>query len=259
MGLPDAPDGSDAHMTVNHLGPFLLTRLLARRRRRRRRRHGQRSPEGRGQGRRRALTPRRLRATAPTMALLRPQEPCLGPGSRVVTVSSRAHAWGHLDFSGPGGGPPADAAPPLAPGGWLPAALTPSARLPRWFHQYARSKLCNILMTKSLAARWAGNPALAGASAHAVSPGFVNTGIFDSAPRLASKFLGLLAPFFGRSAAHGADVAWWAATSPAVAGRSGAFWHDRAERTPSPAALDADLGRALWDWSERAVGLRGGR
>jgi NAD(P)-dependent dehydrogenase (short-subunit alcohol dehydrogenase family) len=51
MGLPAAPDGTDQHMAINHLGPYLLTRLLL---------------------------------------------PAMAPGSRVVTVSSRAHAWGSL-------------------------------------------------------------------------------------------------------------------------------------------------------------------
>jgi hypothetical protein len=28
MGVANGPDGSDRHMTCNHLGPFLLTRLM---------------------------------------------------------------------------------------------------------------------------------------------------------------------------------------------------------------------------------------
>lgn len=54
MGVSNGPGGRDRHLTCNHLGPFLLTRLL---------------------------------------------ESELGPGSRVVTVASRAHYAGRLRFN----------------------------------------------------------------------------------------------------------------------------------------------------------------
>ncbi|GFR49722.1 hypothetical protein Agub_g11878 [Astrephomene gubernaculifera] len=96
MGVPPAADGSDRHLTVNHLGPYLLTRLLL---------------------------------------------PHMTHGSRVVNVASRAHYAGCLKLrTGPPGG----------------GAI--HGNVHHWWWQYARSKLCNVLVTAELQRRygWAG-------------------------------------------------------------------------------------------------------
>lgn len=54
------------------------------------------------------------------------------------------------------------------------------------YTQYARSKLCNVLHALEMQRRFAAEGTAI--TAHAVSPGRVNTGIFDNLPALA-KFL----------------------------------------------------------------------
>jgi NAD(P)-dependent dehydrogenase (short-subunit alcohol dehydrogenase family) len=153
----------------------------------------------------------RLRASAP---------------ARIVNVASRAHRGQRLDL--------ATLARPR--GHWTMQA-------------YGRSKLCNILFTRELAARLDGS----GVTAVALHPGVVATGIgqrggiFELGWRLMKPFM--LSP------EQGAETSLFLATVPDPAPFHGGYVIGKALAPPDPAALDRDRARHLWDESARLTGL----
>jgi NAD(P)-dependent dehydrogenase (short-subunit alcohol dehydrogenase family) len=147
--------------------------------------------------------------------------------ARVVVVASAAHRRARLDF---------DDLMNLKVSGLLPA--------------YARSKLANILFTRTLARRLQGSPV----SANALHPGFVNSHIFHATPAL-RLLLMPLAPFLMRTPAQGAAGSIYLATSAQVAGISGAYYERGRQVAPSAAAQNAADGERLWQESARLSGL----
>jgi retinol dehydrogenase-12 len=153
----------------------------------------------------------RLRASAP---------------ARVVNVSSGAHRT-------------------IAAIDW--AALRQAARSRTGVHEYAVSKLCNILFTRELARRWAGT----GVTSYALHPGVIATDIWRRIPQplrwIMTRFM--VAPN------EGAATTLYCATAPELASVSGRYYEEEREATPSRAAEDDALAARLWDESERMVGL----
>jgi NAD(P)-dependent dehydrogenase (short-subunit alcohol dehydrogenase family) len=153
----------------------------------------------------------RLRASAP---------------ARIVTVASEAHRGATID-------------PALLAGaqGWRPIKA------------YGRSKLCNILFTRELAARLAGS----GVAATCLHPGVVATelanrgGLIGLGWRLAKPFM--LTP------EKGAETSIFLATVLDPAPFHGAYVIRKEPAQPSPAARDDSLARRLWEESARLVGL----
>jgi|SRR5580692_3288483 retinol dehydrogenase-12 len=158
--------------------------------------------------------------------LLLPRLTASGAG-RIVVVASAAHRRARLDF---------DDLMNLKVSGLLPA--------------YARSKLANILFTRTLAQRLRGSPV----TANALHPGFVNSHIFHATPVLRLLLLPL-APFMMRTPAQGAAGSIYLATSPQVASISGAYYERGQSVAPSAAAQNAADGERLWQESARLTGL----
>jgi NAD(P)-dependent dehydrogenase (short-subunit alcohol dehydrogenase family) len=177
-------DGYERTFAVNHLAPYLLTRLLL----------------------------ERLVASAP---------------SRVVTTSSIGHRRGDLDFAD--------------------LQLTRGYAIMR---AYGRSKLANILFTSELARRLAGR----GVTANCLHPGAVATRIWSGAPWFARPILAVARRFM-RTPEQGAEGIVLLASSPEVAGLTGAYLEDGRPVQPSALARDAAAARRLWDESARLVGL----
>jgi NAD(P)-dependent dehydrogenase (short-subunit alcohol dehydrogenase family) len=147
--------------------------------------------------------------------------------ARIVVVASAAHRRARLDF---------DDLMNAKVSGLLPA--------------YARSKLANVLFTRTLAQRLRG----AAVTANALHPGFVNSHIFHATPAL--RFLLMpFAPFLMRTPAQGAATSIYLATSPEVAGVSGAYYERGRQVEPSAAARNAADGERLWQESARLTGL----
>jgi NAD(P)-dependent dehydrogenase (short-subunit alcohol dehydrogenase family) len=150
--------------------------------------------------------------------------------ARIVTVASGAHFRATLDFENlqyPHGGYSILGA-------------------------YARSKLANVLFTRELARRLDGT----GVTANSLHPGRVASNIWSGAPWYARPALAVYKRFL-LPAGYGADRVMYVATSPEVAGVSGAYFdHDRPVE-PSPLARDASLAARLWDVSARLTGLEG--
>jgi NAD(P)-dependent dehydrogenase (short-subunit alcohol dehydrogenase family) len=146
---------------------------------------------------------------------------------RIVVLASAAHRRARLDF---------DDLMNIKVSGLLPA--------------YARSKLANILFTRTLAQRLHSSTT----TANALHPGFVNSHIFHATPAL-RWLLMPFAPSLMRTAAQGAATSIFLATSPQVAGVSGAYYERGRQVTPSEAAQSAADGERLWQESARLTGL----
>ncbi|HTW38666.1 MAG TPA: SDR family oxidoreductase [Steroidobacteraceae bacterium] len=153
------------------------------------------------------------------------------PRPRIVVVSSEAHRRAHLDFD--------------------------DLMLARHYDQlraYSRSKLANLLFTRSLARRALGS----GASCNALHPGVVRTGIFRQAPLLLRGALAALGRVLLLSPDQGAKTSVYLASSSEVADQSGGYYIRCRPVRPSDAALDDAAAEQLWEQSARLVGLTSG-
>ena len=144
--------------------------------------------------------------------------------ARVVTVASDAHyrAPG-VDF----------------------ASLRRPTRSWTGLPEYALSKLCNVLFSQELARRMAGR----GVTSYALHPGVAASDIFRRVPQPFRSVIKL----FMISPEQGARTSLYCATDPGLAGASGRFYDNCAEREPSPVAT-AELARRLWEQSEEWAG-----
>lgn len=116
-----------------------------------------------------------------------------------------------------------------------------------WYFHYARSKLCNLLMTVELNRRLKDRNS--SITAHCVSPGRVNTNIFREFP-----FLKPVATNCFKAAAHGAETVVYAATEPYL-DSSSVYLQDCKALDPSDLAFDAKLSDQLWKLSAAHVRL----
>lgn len=144
--------------------------------------------------------------------------------SRIVSVSSAAHPYGHLDLSD------------------LQSEQKYSA-----FRAYASSKLANVLFTRELARRLQGT----GVTANCLHPGGVSTSLFRRLP----KYLESLIRLVMISPERGARTSIFLASSPDAAGVTGKYFVRCKEAKPSSEAQDEDLARSLWEASEELCGL----
>ncbi|MBV8131212.1 MAG: SDR family NAD(P)-dependent oxidoreductase [Alphaproteobacteria bacterium] len=146
--------------------------------------------------------------------------------SRIVTVASEAHRGHRLN-------------------------LTQLAQPHDWgtLRAYGRSKLCNILFTRELAARLQGSNVVA-TSLH---PGFVATAIGQRGG-LTELVWRLMKPFM-TNPEKGAETSFFLATVPDPTRFHGGYVVGRSLAQPDPAALDGGLARDLWEESVRLVGL----
>lgn len=144
--------------------------------------------------------------------------------ARVVSVASDAHRFGRLDLDDP----------------------ETRHRRYRGMRVYGASKLANIAWNAELARRLAGS----GVTANCCHPGGVNTGLGDqNGPVL--KWLGKLAKVFMRTPEKGAETSVWLASAPELEGVSGGYYADCRPRVPIDQARDPEVGRRLWELSER--------
>ncbi|HUB39368.1 MAG TPA: SDR family oxidoreductase [Streptosporangiaceae bacterium] len=108
-------------------------------------------------------------------------------------------------------------------------------------NEYAVSKLCNVLFTQELARRLAGT----GVTSYSLHPGVVASDIWRRVPWP-------VRPLVTRrmlTVDQGAQTSLYCATSPDLAGVSGRYYDNSAEREPSAVAT-AELAGQLWRWSE---------
>jgi len=146
--------------------------------------------------------------------------------ARIITVASEAHRGHRLN-------------------------LTQLAQPHDWgtLKAYGRSKLCNILFTRELAARLEGSSVVA----TCLHPGFVSTAIGQRGG-LTELVWRLMKPFM-TSPEKGAETSLFLATVPDPAPFHGGYVIGKSPARPDPAALDSVLARRLWEESARLVGL----
>lgn len=144
--------------------------------------------------------------------------------ARVVTVSSKLHMKGQIDFESFKG-------------------------VPKYSAQvaYNQSKLANVLFSAELADRLEGS----GVTANALHPGGVATDIVRDLPWLVRKLIG----FIFITAEEGAKTTIMLASDPSLATTSGAYFDQCQRRDPSALADDEALRARLWEASAEAVGL----
>jgi retinol dehydrogenase-12 len=150
--------------------------------------------------------------------------------ARIVNVASRAHRNQEMDFDD-----------------------LMSVRNYRVMRTYGRSKLANILFTRTAAKRLAGS----NVTANSLHPGLIATGIGQTHPlaRLAWKLIVLIRG--GISVEDGAKTSLYLATAPEVEGLSGRYYvkcRPAQLQTRAEAVSDA-VGERLWKVSEELVGL----
>ena len=117
------------------------------------------------------------------------------------------------------------------------------------FREYGRSKLANILFTRSLAQRLAGQPI----TVNCLHPGAVATSLGSQNKGFLAKLVPyLLKPFF-RSPDKGAETSIYLCHSDAVEQVSGAYFVNCKQATPKPWARDDQAAERLWSLSEQCV------
>jgi retinol dehydrogenase 14 len=150
-----------------------------------------------------------------------------GAPSRIVSVSSGAHAGAALDFDD------------------LQGERSYDGNL-----AYSRSKLANILFTYELARRLQGT----GVTANCLHPGVIAT-------KLLADYMGVpmaggaLARTFGAKPEKGAETIVYLASSPEVEGVSGRYYVNKKPVASSRESYDEAAARRLWEASERLTGL----
>lgn len=117
---------------------------------------------------------------------------------------------------------------------------------------YARSKLANILFTRELARRLAGD----GIRVNAMQPGMVASN-FASHGTGFMKLIYALGRPFSRTPEQGADTALWLATAPEAASLTGGYFGDRKPAQASTEALNDESARRLWAESEALIARSG--
>ncbi|GLI71223.1 hypothetical protein VaNZ11_016340 [Volvox africanus] len=210
MGVPPAPDGSDRHLTTNHLGPYLLTRLLLPHMT-----HGSR------------IINVASRAHYTGSLSLVPD-----PNGRAETIRNDTHHWFWQYCRSKLCNVLFTAELQRRYGYGSPFALTVDKS----------SSVSGVSVGSSRTLEGI----VGGIGAHAVSPGLVDTGIARYLlPGQLQWLLAPLRPFF-RTPEQGAEVVLYAASSSELQGRNTLFLHDCREKQPSAAARDPRLAADLW-------------
>lgn len=118
------------------------------------------------------------------------------------------------------------------------------------FREYGRSKLANILFTRSLSARLPTS-----ITVNCLHPGAVATSLGSQNDGFLSKLLpALLKPFF-RSPDRGAETSIYLCQSDDVAAVSGAYFANCKKAKPKPWAEDDEAAARLWTLTEESVGF----
>lgn len=114
---------------------------------------------------------------------------------------------------------------------------------------YAQSKQANRMWTWGLARRLDGT----GATANAMHPGGVSTGLFRKGGGALSLIAAVWAKLFAKSASAGADTVVWLATDPKLENISGKFWIDRKQAPCRFRGIESE--ERLWSVCERMTGV----
>jgi NAD(P)-dependent dehydrogenase (short-subunit alcohol dehydrogenase family) len=118
--------------------------------------------------------------------------------------------------------------------------------------EYAVNKLLVSTFTVELSRRLQadGRPQ---AAVHQLCPGPINSGIAREAPAWIKPLLKVIFLLFFRAPRRAAEPVVFLCCSQAIEGRSGIYLHLMTEKAPSARASDEEVGRRLWQASERLL------
>jgi NAD(P)-dependent dehydrogenase (short-subunit alcohol dehydrogenase family) len=153
----------------------------------------------------------------------------LTPAGRVVMLSSAGHQMaprGGIDFDN----------------------LSGQKSYSAW-KAYGQSKFANLVFAKELARRFAGTTK----TANAVHPGVIRTNLGRHMGSVSNFLLGTVGSLLTKSVAEGAATEVYATVHPAVATVSGAYFADCNVAKPRADAESPEVGKRLWETSERIV------
>jgi NAD(P)-dependent dehydrogenase (short-subunit alcohol dehydrogenase family) len=148
--------------------------------------------------------------------------------SRIISVSSSAHMFGHIDFEDLMG-----------------------ERKYRAMRAYGQAKLANLLFIYELARKLSGT----GVTANALHPGVVRTN-FGKGIKGRWRILLMLGKPFTISAGKGAETSIYLASSPKVSGTSGKYFVKQKEKRSSKESYNESVAKRLWDESAKLTGVQ---
>uniref|UniRef100_A0A7N1A9P8 Uncharacterized protein n=1 Tax=Kalanchoe fedtschenkoi TaxID=63787 RepID=A0A7N1A9P8_KALFE len=115
---------------------------------------------------------------------------------------------------------------------------------------YGQSKLANILHCNELSRRLKAEGA--NITVNSVHPGLILTNLFQHHAKL-MKVLYLLSYIIWKNVAQGAATSCYVALHPSLKGVTGKYFLDCNEFPPTQQARDENLGKKLWDLSNKLV------
>jgi len=180
------PGGFELSFCVNHLAPFLLTRLLL----------------------------DRIIESAP---------------ARIIQVNSQGHRFGGFNIND----------------------INFEHRFYNGYWGYGASKTAQLLTIWELADRLNGTQV----TVNAVHPGGVKTNIGNNNGPLYRWFSRYIIWYFLKDPKMSGDAIYFLAAAPELSNVSGRYFNRTVDEKPAPHALNRELGKAVWELSERLVGL----
>ena len=180
------PGGFEMCFCVNHLAPFLLTRLLL----------------------------DRIVESAP---------------ARIIQVNSQGHRFGGFNIND----------------------VNWERRFYNGYRGYGASKVAQLLTIWEMADRLGGTQV----TVNAVHPGGVKTNIGNNNGPLYRWFSRHVIWYTLKDPGMSADAIYFLAAAPELSGVTGRYFNRTVDESPAPHARDRELGRAVWELSERLVGL----
>ena len=148
--------------------------------------------------------------------------------SRIIVLSSLAHEAGKINFDDI----------------QLKSGYSP-------WKAYGQSKLANVLFASELGRRLEGT----GVTTYAVHPGWVRTELDRHMPSWQKVVVMPARAVASKSPVQGAQTTLYCALEPSLADKTGRYYADCREKTPSSRARRKDDAERLWQVSEELVGL----
>ena len=152
------------------------------------------------------------------------------PGARIVNVASGAHSF-------------------VKGMGFDDIQLQQSYKM---FEAYGRSKLANILFTRTLSQQLAEK----GVTVNCLHPGAVATDIGKQHGELIAKIIPILLKPFFRGPQKGAETSIYLCTDDKVADQTGGYWYNCKLTTVKPWAEDDAQAQQLWNYTQDTLGYR---